>query len=154
MLKQDVEEKLWAMQLVTNSVVPDRWYASILSLSVQHSNTDFRLYRREHTRTPPDKAEMASTTILKVNIVNGSGKIRTGGPHDEKKDFEKRDLVESVWTGVVPLWETLGEPVIGGDGKLKDVPAHVRVFRNDTNEVNEKYAKTAAEARSSPSSVK
>ena len=90
---------------------------------------------------------MASTTILKVKIVNGSGKIRIGGPGDEKKDIEKRDLVESVWTGVVPMWESLGEPVVGGDGKLEDVPAHVRVFRNDTNEVNEKYAKTAAEAR-------
>ena len=147
-LKQDVEEKLWAMQLVTNSVVPDRWYASNWSLSVQYSDTDFRIYRREHTRTPPDKAEMASTTILKVKIVNGSGKVRMGGPGDEKKDIENKDLVESVWTGVVPMWETLGEPVIGGDGRLGDVPAHVRMFRDDTNEVNERYAKTAAKARS------
>lgn len=90
---------------------------------------------------------MASTTILKVKIVNGSGKIRTGGPGDEKKDTEREGLVERVWTGVVPMWETVGDPVSGGEGRLKDVPAHVRAFRDDMNMVNEKYAKTAAEAK-------
>ena len=99
---------------------------------------------RDHTRTPPDKAEMASTTILKVKIVNGSGKIRTGGPGDEKKDTERADLLQRVWTGVVPVWETVGEPVAGGEGRVEEVPEHVRAFRDDTNKVNEKYANSAA----------
>ena len=103
-----------------------------------------RRSRRDHTRTPPDKAEMASTTILKVKVINGSGKIRTGGPGDEKKDIEIEDLLHRVWTGVVPTWETLGEPVPGGEGRVEDVPEHVRAFRDDTNKVNENYAKTAA----------
>lgn len=90
---------------------------------------------------------MASTTILKVKIVNGSGKVRTGGPGDEKKDTEREDLLERIWTGVVPMWETVGDPVSGGDGRVKDVPAHVRAFRDDMNMVNEKYARTAAEAK-------
>ncbi|KAM0794586.1 hypothetical protein BDR22DRAFT_883401 [Usnea florida] len=119
----DVEEKLWAMRLITNSVVPGRW---------------------DHTRTPPDKAELASTTILKVKIVNGSGKIRTGGPGDEKKDTERADLLQRVWTGVVPMWETVGEPVAGGEGRVEEVPEHVRAFRDDTNNANEKYANSAA----------
>ena len=89
---------------------------------------------------------MASTTILRVKIVNGSGKIRTGGPGDENKDTEKEDLVESVWTGVVPMWETLGDPIPGGHGHVKDVPGHVRTYRDNTNKVNVKYATTAAEA--------
>ncbi|KAL9077127.1 MAG: hypothetical protein Q9161_000393 [Pseudevernia consocians] len=122
-LVEDVEEKVWAMELVTNSVVPGRW---------------------DHTRTPPDKAEMASTTILKVKVVNGSGKIRTGGPGDEKKDTEREDLLQRVWTGVVPMWESVGEPVAGGEGRVEDIPEHVRAFRDDTNKVNEKYAKTSA----------
>lgn len=88
---------------------------------------------------------MASTTILKVKIVNGSGKIRTGGPSDDKKDTEREDLLERVWTGVVPMWETVGSPVAGGAGRVDDVPAHLRAFRDDTNKANEKYAKTAAE---------
>ena len=89
---------------------------------------------------------MASTTILKVKIVNGSGKIRAGGPGDEKKDTERDDLLERVWTGVVPMWETVGDPIPGGYGRVKDVPAHVQAFRDDTNKVNENYAKMAAEA--------
>ncbi len=87
---------------------------------------------------------MASTTILKVKIVNGSGKIRMGGPGDEKKDTERKDLLESVWTGVVPMYTHVGEPIAGGGGRVEDVPAHVRAFRDDTNKVNEKYARTAA----------
>lgn len=86
---------------------------------------------------------MASTTILKVKIVNGSGKIRTGGPGDEKKDTEREDLLQRVFTGVVPMWETVGEPVAGGAGRVEE-PEHVRAFRNDTSRSNEKYAKTAA----------
>jgi hypothetical protein len=44
---EDVDEKLWAMELITNSVVPDRW---------------------KHTRVPPNNAEMQSTQILKVKV--------------------------------------------------------------------------------------
>ena len=87
---------------------------------------------------------MASTTILKVKIVNGSGKIRTGGPGDEKKDTERVDLLQRVWTGVIPMWETVGNPVAGGDGRVEDVPAHLLAFQDDTNRVNENYARTAA----------
>lgn len=81
---------------------------------------------------------------MKIKIVNGSGKIRTGGPGDEKKDTEREDLLQRVWTGVVPIWETVGEPVAGGYGRLEDVPDHVRAFRDDTNKVNERYAKTVS----------
>ena len=126
-LVEDIEEKLWAMQVVTNSVVPSRW---------------------DNTRSPPDGSEMASTTILKVKIVNGSGKIRTGGPGDEKKDIEREDVIGRVWTGVVPIWETVGEPVRGGAGLVDQVPEHVRDFQNNMNETNEVYARTAAKAKS------
>ena len=122
-LVEDVEEKIWAMRLVTNSVVPDRW---------------------ENTRTPPDGAEMASTTILKVKIVNGSGKIRAGGPGDEKKDTQREDVISKTYTAVVPVWETYGEPVPGGAGLIGDVPEHVQSFMTETNQSNEEYAKMAA----------
>jgi len=122
-LIEDIEEKIWAMRLVTNSVMPERW---------------------ENTRNPPDGAEMASTTILKVKIVNGSGKIRTGGPGDEKKDTEREDVVSKTFTAVVPVWETYGEPVRGGAGRVDDVPEHVQTFISETNQLNEEYAKNAA----------
>ena len=122
-LVEEPEEKMWAMHHVTNSVVPERW---------------------ENARNPPDKAEMASTTILKVKVVHGSGKIRDGGPGDEKKDTERLELTEKIWTGVVPIWETAGSPVPGGAGKVKDLPDHIREFRFEMNEANEQYATTAA----------
>lgn len=126
-LVKDPEEKMWAMQLVTNSVVPSRW---------------------KNSRTPPDNAEMVSTTILKVKIVNGSGKIRTGGPGDEKKDTDREDLLNSVWTGVVPIWEHVGDAVAGGASRVKEVPEHIRSFQSDVNETNADYAKEVAASKS------
>ena len=116
------EEKTWAMRLITESVVPGRW---------------------EQTRVPPDGAEMASTSILRVKIVSGSGKIRDGGPGDDRKDLERDDVTARVWTGVVPVWETLGEPIPGETNQVEVVPQHVTGFRTKENEKNEKYAKQA-----------
>jgi hypothetical protein len=72
---EDEKEKLWAMQLITNSVVPDRW---------------------QHTRVPPDAAEMQSTRIMKVNIAAASGKVREGVPNDERKDVKRNDVLDRV----------------------------------------------------------
>ena len=129
-LVNDPEEKIWAMKLVTDSVIAGRW---------------------EKTRTPPDGAEMASTTILKVTVETGSGKIRAGGPGDDKKDTEREDVTGGVWTGVVPMWEIAGEPIVGGAGKLRELPQHVVDFWKHTNKTNEDYAMEAAVSKSSGS---
>jgi len=120
----DKDEKMWAMELITNSVIPGRW---------------------DQTRVPPDAGELASTTILRVRIVSGSGKIREGEPHDDKKDLGRDDLVNKVWTGVVPVWQTVGEPVAGKANRVSEIPGYLRDFRDGENETNEKYAMEAAE---------
>lgn len=120
------EEKLWAMKLITDSVLPGRW---------------------ENTRVPPDGAEMASTSILRVKVVSGSGKIRDGGPADNKKDTEREDVVGRVWTGFVPIWETLGEPVLGGNGRLVQPPEHVTDFVRKANEREAREATTSIVAK-------
>jgi nitroimidazol reductase NimA-like FMN-containing flavoprotein (pyridoxamine 5'-phosphate oxidase superfamily) len=117
------EEKLWAMELVTNSVVPERW---------------------ANSRIPPDNAEMQSTRILKVKITAASGKVREGVPNDEKKDLTREDVLNNVWTGVVPVYETYGEPQPGPYNRLKEVPEHVEGFILEKNEINERYAYDAA----------
>lgn len=117
------EEKLWAMQLVTNSVVPDRW---------------------RHSRVPPDNAEMSSTVILKVKVVDGSGKIRDGGVSDERKDTANDEVTGRVWTGVVPVWETFGEPIPSSENKVKEVPKHIASYVKRMNEENQAYAQNAA----------
>lgn len=121
---EEEEEKLWAMRLITDSVIPGRW---------------------ENSRTPPDGAELASTTILKVKIVSGSGKIREGNPSEDKKDVDLA-VADKVWTGVVPLWETVGEPVAAKTNRVKEVPEHIRAFQEGENARNETQAAAIASA--------
>jgi len=116
-------EKLWAMELITNSVVPERW---------------------SNSRIPPDGAEMQSTRILKVRISAASGKLREGVPNDERKDLVRDDVLNSVWTGVIPIHETYGEPQPGPYNKVKQIPEHVEGFILSQNEINERYAYDAA----------
>ncbi|KAK5626413.1 hypothetical protein RRF57_002128 [Xylaria bambusicola] len=112
-LVTDNEERLWAMELITNSVVRDRY---------------------RHTRVPPNNAEMQSTSILRVKIASGSAKIRSGMPSDEKADLEDEALLDRVWTGVVPVHYTFGEPIPGPYNRLDKPPAYLDEFVRDSNQ--------------------
>lgn len=87
--------------------------------------------------------ELSSTSILRVKIVSASGKIRDGEPHDGKEDLENEELTDRVWTGVVPVWEKIGEPVATTHNRVKEVPEHVKAHMTTENVKNEKYAKDA-----------
>ncbi|KAH0609896.1 uncharacterized protein H6S33_012442 [Morchella sextelata] len=115
----DPAEKLYAMELITNSVIPDRW---------------------NHTRIPPDEAEMSSTSVLKLKISSASAKVRTGPPLDEKKDNERPGLREKVWTGVVPVFEALGVPIPGPDNAVDEVPEYVGVYVEKRNKAEKMHA--------------
>jgi len=117
-------EKVFAMELITNKVVPRRW---------------------EHTRVPPDKVEMTSTMILKVQVETGSGKVRKGEPHDEAKDLDREDVTSSTWTGVVPVWEAYGEPIPCASNKVKDIPEYLTSYVKDATAKNKSVALEAAE---------
>jgi nitroimidazol reductase NimA-like FMN-containing flavoprotein (pyridoxamine 5'-phosphate oxidase superfamily) len=106
------EEKLYAMQLIMEKVVPGRW---------------------AHTRVPPNAAEMSSTNILRVRIENGSAKVRDGAPVDEKADLANEELVDRVWTGVIPVRETMEEPVPGVYNRVKEMPGHIKELREGFN---------------------
>jgi nitroimidazol reductase NimA-like FMN-containing flavoprotein (pyridoxamine 5'-phosphate oxidase superfamily) len=121
-LVTDVEEKLWAMELVTDSVVPGQY---------------------KNTRVPPIPSEMQSTNILKVTIESASSKVREGIPQDSNEDMADVELVDRVWTGVVPVYQTLGEPVPGPYNKVKELPEHVASFIKESNEENFEYATKA-----------
>lgn len=115
----DKEEKLYAMKIITDSVIPGRW---------------------NNSRTPPDSGELSSTTILRVKIKSGSGKIRTGGAHDDKKDTENGSVTGQTWTGVIPVWESFGQPVAGNENQVSAVPSYISSYLKDTNQGNERYA--------------
>jgi len=120
------EEKLYAMQLITNKVVDGRW---------------------ENTRIPPDNVEMTSTTILRVKVETGSGKIRQGGPHDEAKDENRDEITEKVWTGVVPVYEAFDTPIASATNKVKELPSYLDSYVSQTNSGNRE---TALEAVNEP----
>ncbi|KAL7794512.1 hypothetical protein V8C37DRAFT_375833 [Trichoderma ceciliae] len=121
-LVEDDEEKTYAMELITNGVVPDRWRSS---------------------RQPPTRAEMQSTSILKVKISSGSAKFRDGGVSDDRHDLENEEARGSVWTGVLPVFSSIGEPLPTTYNTV-EVPANVSNFIKEYNDENKEYVLTAA----------
>lgn len=76
--------KSHALKVITNQIISGRW---------------------EEAR-PPYEKELKGTSVLAIEIDSASAKIRTGGPNDEKEDY---DL--DIWAGVIPLQMIAGKPV-------------------------------------------
>jgi uncharacterized protein len=98
-LVEDPQEKLAALQAVTNHLVPGRW---------------------DHARAPTRK-ELAATAVLALPLDEASVKVRSGGPKDDPEDYDT-----PIWAGVLPSALAFGpaEP----DPALKDgvpVPDHI-----------------------------
>ncbi|MCX7671653.1 MAG: pyridoxamine 5'-phosphate oxidase family protein [Anaerolineae bacterium] len=81
---EDPEEKLTALRILTEHLTPGRWGAA----------------------RPPNAAELNATAVVAVAIENASAKVRSGPPADSAED-----QALPVWAGVVPVYETLGEPI-------------------------------------------
>lgn len=107
-LVTDGAEALYAMQRITNNIIPGRW---------------------EKSRGPPTKAELSSTSILKVRIESASAKVRDGGPSEDRADLKDGALVGRTWTGVVPYWGTWGEPVEGAQNGCPEVEGYIEEWR-------------------------
>jgi uncharacterized protein len=96
------EERLEALRVVTEQLVPGRW---------------------EHARQPTRK-ELAATAVLELSLAEASVKVRTGGPHDEPEDYEL-----DVWAGVLPAQLTFG--VAESDPELRtgvEIPDHIKAL--------------------------
>ncbi|KAF0323393.1 flavin-nucleotide-binding protein [Colletotrichum asianum] len=119
---EDPAERLYAMELITNGVIPGSW---------------------SNTRVPPSKAELSSTSVLKVIIETGSAKVRFGPPGDEKHDRDDAEVVNKVWTGVVPVYRIMGEPVSGPYNAV-DPPKYITDFIKSVNEETREFAESAA----------
>lgn len=52
--------------------------------------------------------------------------VRSDMPSDEKADTQDAELVDRVWTGVVPLRLTAGEPLPAPGNRVSEVPAYLR----------------------------
>jgi nitroimidazol reductase NimA-like FMN-containing flavoprotein (pyridoxamine 5'-phosphate oxidase superfamily) len=123
-LVTDADEALYAMKAITDNLLPQRW---------------------DKSRTPPTKAELSSTSILKVRIESASAKFRVGGPSEERSDLKNAELVKNTWTGVVPYWGTWGEPVEGKENGCTEVESYIEQWRQKETGKGRKYAFEAIE---------
>ena len=99
----DPEEKLSALQVLSEHIIPGRWAES----------------------RQPNEQELKATLALKLPIEEFSAKVRTGPPIDDDED-----LSFPTWAGLIPLQTVAGEPV--DDPKLAGdigVPGYVRNYR-------------------------
>jgi uncharacterized protein len=96
------EEKLEALRLLSEHIIPGRW-------------ADVR---------QPNEKELKATSVLRVPIEEFSSKVRSGPAIDDEEDYSF-----PAWAGVVPLEMKTGEPI--DDARLlagKTVPEYARNY--------------------------
>ncbi len=98
----DPEEKLTALRVLSEHILPGRW-------------DDAR---------QPNERELKATSVLRVPIEEFSAKVRTGPPIDDAEDY-----AFPTWAGVVPLEMKVGEAI--DDPSLnpkQEVPRYARNY--------------------------
>jgi len=101
-LVEDPEEKLAALRILSEHILPGRW-------------DDAR---------QPNEHELKQTSVLRLPIEEFSAKVRTGPPVDDAEDY-----AFSTWAGVVPLEMKAGAPI--NDPKLdpaREVPQYAKHY--------------------------
>lgn len=83
-LVSEREEKLRGLECIVEHLVPGR---------------------SREARSPNDK-ELTATSVLRLSLDEASAKVRTGGPLDDRDDFER-----PVWAGVLPFQTSYGTPI-------------------------------------------
>lgn len=83
-LVEEAEEKTLGLKVISDHLIPNRW---------------------EEVRGPNAK-ELKATSVLKLSLTEGSAKIRTGDPVDDKGDYEL-----DIWAGQIPLRMVASAPV-------------------------------------------
>src|SRR5277367_1513931 len=106
-LVTDPTEKLAVMKGLIDHVAPGRW---------------------DHIRQPNER-ELAATSVLSIQIVEASAKLRSGDPLDDEADYAL-----PIWAGQIPIVTRTTAPV--ADVRLDvstPVPAHVNDYRLPAN---------------------
>jgi nitroimidazol reductase NimA-like FMN-containing flavoprotein (pyridoxamine 5'-phosphate oxidase superfamily) len=84
MLVDDADEKLAALRLLSEHIIPGRW-------------ADAR---------QPNERELKATSVLRLPIEEFSAKVRSGPVVDDEADYSF-----PTWAGVVPLEMVAGSPI-------------------------------------------
>jgi uncharacterized protein len=101
-LVDDPEEKLAALRILSEHILPGRW-------------DDAR---------QPNERELKATSVLRVPIEEFSAKVRLGPPIDDEEDYSF-----PTWAGVIPLEMVAGNPT--DDARLlpeKEAPAYAKHY--------------------------
>lgn len=80
---------------------------------------------RYETLRPDHAQDLKATTVLGMEITEGSAKVRTGHPGDDEDDYAL-----PIWAGVIPVQMQVGDPI--PDPRNLDgveMPGHVTGFR-------------------------
>ena len=101
-LVDDPAEKIEALRLLSEHIIPGRWADS----------------------RQPNERELKATSILRVPIEEFSAKVRKGPVVDDEEDYSF-----PTWAGVVPLQMVAGEPIDDArlDPKL-EVPVYAKHY--------------------------
>lgn len=121
----DEPERLWAMELITNNLVPERW---------------------QHTRYPSN-TELISTGILRVDIHSASAKVRKGTTGEARGDLKDEEMRKGVWAGVVPSRMVYGEPIPAPTNLFPGTPDYIADWVDEWNQEAEKYSTEAAQSQ-------
>ncbi|HKN18144.1 MAG TPA: pyridoxamine 5'-phosphate oxidase family protein [Candidatus Sulfotelmatobacter sp.] len=101
-LVDDPGEKIEALRLLSEHIIPGRWADS----------------------RQPNERELKATSVLRLPIEEFSAKVRQGPVVDDEEDYSF-----PVWAGVVPLEIVAGAPI--SDGRLdpmREVPAYAKHY--------------------------
>lgn len=102
-LVEDVEEKLAALRVLSEHIIPGRW-------------DDAR---------QPNERELKATSVLRIPIEEFSGKVRSGPPIDDPEDYSF-----PTWAGVLPLGMNVGSPIRDlQSAESREIPSYVRNYR-------------------------
>jgi nitroimidazol reductase NimA-like FMN-containing flavoprotein (pyridoxamine 5'-phosphate oxidase superfamily) len=98
----DPKEKLEALRLLSEHILPGRWVES----------------------RQPNEKELKATLVMRLPIEEFSAKVRQGPPVDDEEDYGF-----PTWAGVIPLEVVPGKPI--NDPKLdpeREVPAYASTY--------------------------
>jgi hypothetical protein len=101
-LVDDPAEKLAALRLLSEHILPGRWNDS----------------------RQPNERELKATSVLQVPIQEFSAKVRQGPAIDDEEDYSF-----PTWAGVVPLTMVAGDPI--DDARLlpgREVPSYLMPY--------------------------
>jgi nitroimidazol reductase NimA-like FMN-containing flavoprotein (pyridoxamine 5'-phosphate oxidase superfamily) len=104
-LVNDPEEKLAALRVLSEHIIPGRW---------------------DDARQPNEK-ELKATSVLRLPINEFSAKVRVGPPIDDEDDYSF-----PTWAGVIPLQMTVGA-AIRDERCERELPAYLKNYSRKKN---------------------